>query len=105
MLHIGILQFTIEISWATSLKDKRSVIQGMRDKVRRKFNVSLAEVDDQENHTFGTLAAVMAGSDIPYLNSALDKLLAVLDDWRDALLTDHQLEILSPTDFDLGGAE
>ena len=105
MLHIGVLQFTIEIAWATSLKDKRSVVQGIKDKVRRKFNVSVAEVDDHDTHTFGTLAAVMAGSDIQYINSALGKLLAVLDDWRDASLTDHQLEILSPTDIDLGGGD
>ena len=38
----------------------------------------------------------MAGSDIPYVNGALDKLIEVLTDDRDARLADHQMEIFSP---------
>ena len=35
--------------------------------------------------------------DLLALNDAMDKLLAVLDGYRDARLSDHQLEILNPT--------
>ena len=38
----------------------------------------------------------MAGSDISYINGALDRLLNELDTWRDAVLAAHQLEIFSP---------
>lgn len=96
MLHIGLLQFSIEIPYAESLKDKRSVVRSLKDRVRRKFNVSIAEIEDLDDCSIATLGAVMAGSDVAYINGAMDKLLNLLQDWRDATLSDHQLEILSP---------
>lgn len=96
MLHIGVLQFTIEIPHSTSLKDKRGVVRSMRDRLRRSYNISLSEFDDLEDCTVATLGAVMAGSDVKMLNSALDRLLNTLHDWRDAVLADHQMEIFTP---------
>ncbi|MDP6931111.1 MAG: DUF503 family protein, partial [Planctomycetota bacterium] len=60
------------------------------------FNVSIAEIEDLDDCSIATLGAVMAGSDVAYINGAMDKLLNLLQDWRDATLSDHQLEILSP---------
>ena len=97
MMHIGVLQFSMEILGAESLKDKRRVVQGIKDRLRRNFNISVAEVDDHDVHTLATMGAVMAGSDIPYINGALDKILESLRDWRQAELSDSQLEIISPT--------
>ena len=96
MLYIGVLQFTLEIPYATSLKDKRSVIKSLRDKLRRRFNVSITELEDLDSATIATLGAVVAGSDTKHVNSTMDHLINELRDWRDGSLMDHQLEILSP---------
>ncbi len=96
MMHIGILQFTLEIPYAETLKDKRSAIKALKDRMRRSFNVSLAEIDDLDECTYATLGAVVAGSDIPHLNSTMDHLINELHDWRDGTLADHQLEIITP---------
>ena len=96
-MHIGVLQFTLEIPYAASLKDKRRVVKSMKDRIRRNFNVSIAEIDDLEEWTRATLCAVMAGRDVAYINGALDKLINALDSERDATLADHQLEIVSPS--------
>jgi len=96
MLHIGVLQFSIAIPHATSLKEKRSVIKSLKDRLRRSFNVSVSEIDDLDDVTTGTLAAVLGGNEVAHVNSSLDHLLNALQDLRDATLTDHQLEIFSP---------
>lgn len=96
MLRIGVLQFTIEIPHAASLKDKRRVVKSMKDRIRRKFNVSIAEIDDLDEWTVATLGAVMAGTDVAYVNGALDKLINALENERDAVLIDNQIEIISP---------
>ncbi len=96
MLHIGVLQFSMDIPHAESLKDKRRVVSRLKDHIRRHFNVSIAEIDDLDQRTCATLGAVMAGSDVPYINGALDKLVEALAHDRDAVLTEHQLEIVSP---------
>ena len=96
MLYIGVLQFTLEIPYAVSLKDKRSVIKSLRDKLRRSFNVSITEFEDQNTATIATLGAVVAGSDTKHVNSTMDHLINELRDWRDGSLMDHQLENISP---------
>ena len=96
MLHIGVLQFSLEIPYAETLKDKRNVVKSLKDRLRRSFNVSIAEIDDLDLCTVATLGAVVAGSDAAHLNSVMDHLLNELQEWRDGTLLDHQLEIISP---------
>ena len=96
MMHIGVLQFTVEIPYAKSLKDKRSVIKRMRERLRRSYNISIAETDDQDEWTLATFGITAAGSDIAIVNSLLDRILNTLQDWRDATLADHRIEIISP---------
>ena len=96
MLHIGVLQFSLAIPYAASLKDKRSVVKGLKDRLKRHYNISLSEIDDLDTWNYATLGAVMAGSDVAYINSAMDKLINTLEELRDATLEAHQLEIISP---------
>jgi uncharacterized protein len=96
MLHIGVLQFTLEIPYAETLKDKRNAIKALKDRLRRSFNVSIAEIEDLDVCTIATLGAVVAGSDTAHLNSIMDHLLNELREWRDGSLADHQLEIILP---------
>ncbi len=76
--------------------DKRSVIKSMKDRLRRRFNVSIAEIDDHDTWTTATLGAAMVGTDPAYINGALDTLVDALEEWRDATLDDHQIEIFRP---------
>ncbi|MBL8728155.1 MAG: DUF503 domain-containing protein [Planctomycetes bacterium] len=96
MLHIGILQFTLEIPYAVSLKDKRSAVKSLKDRLRRSYNVSISEIEDLDQCTVATLGAVVAGSEPAHVNSTMDHLVNELQDWRDGSLVDHQLEIISP---------
>ena len=96
MLHIGVLQFTIEVPYSESLKDKRRVVKSLKDRYRRSYNVSIAEFEDLDDRVLATLGLVIAASDIPHLNSSLDKIVNALEAERDAVLVDHQLEIISP---------
>jgi uncharacterized protein YlxP (DUF503 family) len=94
MLVIGILQFELDIPWALSLKDKRGVVRSLKDRVRRKFNVSISEIEDLDDHNTAVLAAVMAGNDQRYLNGALDKLIELLRELPDATLGETQMEFV-----------
>lgn len=96
MMHIGVLQFSLAIPYATSLKEKRSVVKSLKDRVRRHYNISMAEIEDLDAWNVATLGAVMAGSDVAYINSAMDKLINTLEELREATLEAHQLEIISP---------
>jgi len=49
-----------------SLKDKRHVIQGLRERLRHKFNVAVAEIDCQDLWQRGVVAAVTVSGDHNY---------------------------------------
>ncbi len=91
---VGILQFSLLIRGARSLKEKRKVIRSVKDRYRSRYNVSIAEVDDQDLHNKATLAVAMAGSDREYVGSALAKIVEHVRYHPEAELIDHCLEIL-----------
>ncbi|MCM8772848.1 MAG: DUF503 domain-containing protein [Candidatus Omnitrophica bacterium] len=44
-MFVGTLKIELIIPGSTSLKDKRRVIQSLKNKIKSKFNVSIAEID------------------------------------------------------------
>jgi len=51
MAVIGVLTLELRLENSHSLKDKRHVVQSLKDRLRGKFNVAVAEIDYQ---TFGS---------------------------------------------------
>ena len=76
-MTVGILQITLNISDARSLKDKRRVIRSLKDRLRNRFNISIAEVGLQDYWQQADLAACMVGSDRKYVEGALTKLVTL----------------------------
>ncbi|MCL4401723.1 MAG: DUF503 domain-containing protein [Acidobacteria bacterium] len=60
---IGVLTLELRIEDAHSLKDKRHVVKSLKDRLRHKFNVAVAEIDGQDLWQRSTLAAVTVSSD------------------------------------------
>ncbi len=52
----------LRIEEAHSLKEKRHVVKSLKDRLRHKFNVSVAEIDDQDLHNSAVLAAAAVSS-------------------------------------------
>ena len=94
MMEVGILQFTVRLRGCHSLKEKRHVLKSIKDKLRARFNVSIAEVDDHDLWQKGTLGLVTCSNDAARIQSLLDKILMMLRLHPTAELVDHQLEIL-----------
>ena len=92
---IGILQLQLGIPWATSLKDKRRVVQSLKAKLHREHQVSVAEVDTLDSHTTATLGITLASNDVSYTQSVLDRILEKLQHARDFTLDDQRIDILS----------
>jgi len=63
MPAIGVLTLEVHLENSHSLKDKRHVIQGLKERLRHKFNVAVAEIDCQELWQRAVVAAVTVSSD------------------------------------------
>jgi len=69
---IGVLTLDLRIEDARSLKDKRHVVQGLKERLRHKFNVAVAEIDCQELWQRAVVAAVTVSADRVYASQLLE---------------------------------
>ncbi len=60
---VGVLQVDVHLPRAHSLKEKRSVLNSLKDQLRGRFNVAVAEVDATEKWQRAcSVEKVLAGS-------------------------------------------
>jgi hypothetical protein len=60
---VGVLQVELTIPSADSLKAKRMVLRSLKDRIRRNFNVSVVEVDENDHWQSAVLAVVVVSND------------------------------------------
>jgi uncharacterized protein len=72
-MPIGVLTLEIHIADARSLKDKRQVLRSLKDRLRRRFNVAIAELDGQDTWQRSVVGVVTISADHRHLEESLDK--------------------------------
>lgn len=80
----------------SSLKGKRQVSRSITSRVRTKFNVAIAEVDDNDLWQRLTLGISCVSSDGRHANEVLSKVVEYIEDIRgDLELLDYDVEVVS----------
>jgi uncharacterized protein YlxP (DUF503 family) len=70
---VGILRLTLYVPGASSLKDKRQVLRKVIDRLRARFNVSVAEVGDNDIWQRAVVGIAAISNDHSFVNEVLDK--------------------------------
>ncbi len=73
-IHICLLTIELMIPSARSLKDKRSAVRSLKDRLRSRFNASVAEVAYQDKWQRAVIAACIVGNDRRRLEADMSKL-------------------------------
>ena len=63
MPAIGVLTLDIHVEHSHSLKEKRHVVKSLKDRLRDRFNVSVAEIDHLDSWQNSVIAAVTVAND------------------------------------------
>ena len=91
---VGVCTVQLEI-FGRSLKDKRSVVKPILARVRDRFNVSAAEVDDLDVWHNATLGFACVSTDADYCHGLLTKVVTFIEQSHfDANILDFQIELL-----------
>ena len=93
-LHIGILTIEIMLSGVSSLKGKRTVLNSLKDKLRAKFNVSIAELGELDVWQRSICGISQISNSQKHLDQSLQKILLFLEKYKEIDLMDHQIEFL-----------
>jgi uncharacterized protein len=92
-MFVGVLQVELSIPGAFSLKDKRHVLKGLLDRLRRDFSVSAAEVERQDVWNSAIVGVAFVSNDARHAASHLQKALNFLTKSREAVVSDSQIEV------------
>ncbi len=90
---VGVLELTLSIPEAMSLKDKRRVIKSLKDRLGGRHNVSVAEVDDLEQHRRCRLAVAMVSNDRRFTDRCLSKIVDEIRRQRSVVLVTYGIEL------------
>ena len=73
-MPLAVLTGELRIEHAQSLKDKRQVVRSLKDKLRKHFNVSVAELDETDLWQRATIGVVSISSSRDYLAQIMQSL-------------------------------
>ena len=92
MPSIGVISLELRLDESHSLKDKRQVVKSLKDRLRAKFNVAVAEIDYQDLWQRGLLAAVTVSADRQKAQATLDLVEREADDLLGPVLVSATVE-------------
>jgi uncharacterized protein YlxP (DUF503 family) len=92
---VGICHLDVIIPENHSLKGKRQVIKKIIDRVRNRFNISIAEVGDNELWQRSQLGMSLVGNDRRFVNSYLDRVVNFIEALNIVDIAHSELEIIN----------
>lgn len=93
-MFVGILEIDLLLRGNSSLKGKRRVLSSIKDRTRRKFNVSIAEVDYNDLLQRARLGVCCVSNDKVHANRVLGEVVKFIEGNFQAELLDYSIEIL-----------
>lgn len=91
---IGTAKIQLSANWVHSLKEKRMIVKSIVDKVKHKFNVSIAEVENQDYHQTITIGLACVSNDSKHANSVVQEVVSYIEDNTEASVEYIDIEIL-----------
>ena len=90
---VGTLKLRFVLRESHSLKDKRRAIKSLKDTLANKFNISVAETDEQDVWQTAVLGVAAVGTDTPFVQSVLTQVVNYVRFFGGVELVDQQQEI------------
>jgi uncharacterized protein len=93
-MPVGLLTLELHIPDAQSLKDKRQVVRSLKDKLRREFNVAVAELEHHDVWQRSVIGVVTLSNEEKHLKEVLQNVLEKADGILGSMLINQAIEIL-----------
>lgn len=94
-MHVGICRIKFRIPENSDLKGKRQILKSIIARIGNKFNVAVAEVDDNDFWQLATIGISCVSNDHRHANEILSHVVDFVNDSHfDVEMLDYQIEIL-----------
>ncbi len=93
-MTIGIAHIRMRLPSQT-LKEKRTIVKSVVERLRQRYNVSVAEVEDLDTPGLTTIAAACVSNDARHADEQLQEVIRAIQTWRlDAEIIEVETELL-----------
>ncbi|MCL2767061.1 MAG: DUF503 domain-containing protein [Peptococcaceae bacterium] len=92
-MFVGVLTVELLLSEGHSLKDKRRVLKSLIERVRNRFNASVAEVGDLEMWRRSSLAMSMVSNDQTHINKTFDSIIGFIEARGELTIIDYHIQM------------
>ncbi len=94
MVRVALGLVELHLPGIDSLKGKRHVLRGLKERVKHRFNVSIAEVDHGDLWQRATLAVACVANDARLANEVVSKAVNYIESLSDGDVIDVRVEVL-----------
>jgi uncharacterized protein YlxP (DUF503 family) len=91
---IGVLTFEIFIPASESLKEKRFILKSLKDRLKNKFNISVAEIEFQDKWQRAAIGVAMIGNEQSYVQQALQQIFQFIDNSEFYEVTSYRFDYI-----------
>lgn len=91
---VGILKVDLHIAGSNSLKGKRQVLRSLKDRMKGRFNVSVAEVGGGNLWQRATLGIAVVSNERSHANRILSKVVDLIESSTSVEVVDYEIELL-----------
>jgi uncharacterized protein YlxP (DUF503 family) len=90
---VGAARVELHVHGSQSLKEKRGVVRSITQRVRNRFNVSVAEVGGQDTWQRAVLGLAVAANEAPQARRRLEEAIEFIEGLHLAEVLDQEVEI------------
>lgn len=94
-MFVSVARLTFQIPESGSLKDKRQVLRRITDRVRARFNVSVAEVDGQDLWQKAVLGLSVVANERRHADEQMEKIIHFIEEMYVAPLVSRETEVVT----------
>ncbi|KZL91233.1 DUF503 domain-containing protein [Clostridium magnum] len=90
---IGTAKIYLFANWVHSLKEKRMIVKSIVDKTKHKFNVSIAEIEDQDLHQSIVIGIACVSTNKRHADSQIQNVINFIEDNTDAMVQSIETDL------------
>ena len=94
-MTVGIARLTLFIADSQSLKNKRSVLRRVKDRTKDKFNVAIAEVEENDVWQRAVIGLAVVGNERRFVESALDEVVRFVRTQAEVVNAEREVQTFS----------
>ena len=78
MITDGVMTTQLHLNGITSLKEKRGIVKSVIGRLKSRYNISISEVDHQDEKRSAVIAVSLVSNDTRFVNQQFDKIVLFL---------------------------